>query len=774
MRFMFMLFLVLFFTACGIQSESEYFLDIQSNKNGTVIIHADTDADYYIWKQISGPKVTIEDFNSDTLTINTSTLFTEEDFVFKVTALVDDSTIVVTYHVKIEPPLNSAPLTNNDTVLTQEDTPVSIDVLDNDNDIDGDILTITNLSTPAHGTVRVEDGTIRYSPESNYNGIDSFTYVANDGVLNSNVATVNISITSQNDAPISNNDTLSTQKDTPVSIDVLDNDSDIDGDTLTIKNLSTPAHGTVSIKDNKILYTPQSNYNGTDSFTYVANDGVLNSNTTTVSISISVQNDAPVALNDTASTNEDVAVSIDVLDNDSDIDGDTLTIKNLSTPAHGTLSIKDNEVLYTPESNYNGTDSFTYVANDSKLNSNVATVSITISANKPKCYKAKPSEELNNLFNTNSCVELSGTYELYDNIQINENNLTVKGGTIKIMNHNVITTINANNIKFENVIFDFSDKEFYAVNGVTSPIVINENLHDIGFKNTTFKNLLAMQRGSKTKTQQYALQVSINNVDLVVDHCLFENFRIPSNPSRFSGFVGGIFISTNGMTTPYVSGGKITVSNSIFKNMYTIRDAQFGQENADGIRSYVGAGYNVDPVGTVVEVLNTDFYNISQSSIKLGDTKAIIKGCKTYNDMSYTHNGKAYSQYAVYRSNTTHSFTVENSEAYGNIKNMIAVSGENVSLSGIRDYSEYHGGSTIQLATSKEIPANNVKISDVLVTNSWAGIYFFHASNVEVSNVRSNHELKLRMYDASDITIDDETLSRAKMYQYVDREWFQQ
>src|SRR5439155_10010761 len=169
-----------------------------------------------------------------------------------------------------------APVAVNDAVTMAEDTAVVGNVLTNDTDADaGTTLTAALVASPTHGTVTLAaTGAFTYTPAANYNGSDSFTYKANDGTVNSNVATVTITITAVNDSPVAGNDTATTAEDTATTIAVLANDSDADGDTLTVSLGSQPAHGTAVVNaDQTVTYTPAANYNGGDTFTYSVNDG---------------------------------------------------------------------------------------------------------------------------------------------------------------------------------------------------------------------------------------------------------------------------------------------------------------------------------------------------------------------------------------------------------------------------------------------------------------------------------------------------------------------
>src|SRR5207248_2995406 len=142
----------------------------------------------------------------------------------------------------------------------------------------------------------------------------------------------------------------------------LGNDTDVDGNALTAVLATTTTHGTLTLNANgSFSYAPAANFNGSDSFTYRANDGTADSSPATVTITVTSVNDAPVALPDSFNTSEDVAVSGNVLANDSDVDGNALTAVMLTGTTHGTLALNPNgSFTYTPAANFNGSDSFTY------------------------------------------------------------------------------------------------------------------------------------------------------------------------------------------------------------------------------------------------------------------------------------------------------------------------------------------------------------------------------------------------------------------------------
>lgn len=180
-----------------------------------------------------------------------------------------------------------------------------------------------------------------------------------------------------NQAPTPQNDVATTAEDTPVTIAVVANDTDPDGNTLTLTSVGVASNGSVAISGNSVIYTPKANFHGTDAFNYAVTDGGILASAQ-VTVTVTPVNDAPVAEDDSVTVKENQAKAISVLSNDKDVDGDTLTVQATSAPAHGTAVIgADGKVTYTPTTDYVGTDSFTYVVSDGTLN-DIGTVTITV------------------------------------------------------------------------------------------------------------------------------------------------------------------------------------------------------------------------------------------------------------------------------------------------------------------------------------------------------------------------------------------------------------
>jgi hypothetical protein len=185
--------------------------------------------------------------------------------------------------------VNDPPTADDQSVTTAEDTPLPITLTGSD--IDGDPLTYIVVTQPQHGTLSGGGADWTYTPEADYNGPDGFTFKVNDGTVDSNVATVSITVTPVNDPPVAYDQSVTTPEDTPLPITLTG--SDVDGDPLAYIVVTQPQHGTLSGSGADWTYTPEANYNGPDGFTFKVNDGTVDSNVATVSITVTPVNDPP-------------------------------------------------------------------------------------------------------------------------------------------------------------------------------------------------------------------------------------------------------------------------------------------------------------------------------------------------------------------------------------------------------------------------------------------------------------------------------------------------
>ncbi|MCX7257987.1 MAG: tandem-95 repeat protein, partial [Polaromonas sp.] len=248
-------------------------------------------------------------------------------------------------------------------------------------DVDSSALSARIIAGPVHGSLTVNaDGSFSYQGSKDYFGSDSFTYRINDGELNSEVATVSLSITAVNDAPVAADVAVTTLEDTATIIRLIASDVDSAAAQLQFSIQSQPAHGKLARNaDGSYSYTPVANYNGADSFTYTVTDGALVSNLATVQIAVAAVNDAPVAQDLAATLAEDGFVVLDIAALASDADGDALNLSVGAAQSGSLIRQADGRYRYTPAANFNGSDSFTYTASDGAATA-IGTIRLTITA----------------------------------------------------------------------------------------------------------------------------------------------------------------------------------------------------------------------------------------------------------------------------------------------------------------------------------------------------------------------------------------------------------
>lgn len=309
---------------------------------------------------------------------------------------------------------NDAPVATLDTATSAEETSVTINVLANDSDVDGDTLVVSHVNgvnIAVNGTVALgdgasvrlnADGTLTYFPAVNATGLQSFAYTVTDGLGAATTATVEVSLTQVNDAPVANTDFVTTNEDTAVTFDVRANDTDIDSAARTVTHINgsaIAAGGSVTLGDGGLVgmntdgtltYTPAPNANGARSFSYTISDGDGGSASSTVNLTVNPVNDAPVANADSVTVNEDTSVNFDVRANDTDIDGGSRTVTHINGSAistggqvilsdGGRVVLNSNGTLtYTPAANANGARTFDYTISDGQGGSATSSVNVTV------------------------------------------------------------------------------------------------------------------------------------------------------------------------------------------------------------------------------------------------------------------------------------------------------------------------------------------------------------------------------------------------------------
>lgn len=360
--------------------------NFQPSPLGVLANDSDPDGDPISAQLASGPSHGTLTFNANgTFTYRPDSTWSGTDsFTYRATdgsAFSDPATVTITVN-----PVNDRPVAAADSYTTAEDTPLTVaapGVLGNDSDEEGSPLTAAVLNGPVNGTLTFNaNGSFTYTPRANFNGSDSFTYRASDGNSLSDPATVTISVTPVYDPPIAGNNIYTVTPGTAFTAaapGVLGNDNSPDGRSLTAHLMTGPTKGTLTFNANgSFTYTRDAAATGPDSFTYVANDGISDSNVATVRLNV-----AATGVADGYFTYEDAPLTVPaatgVLSNDSDLDGDSISASLYAYPANGGLTFFGNGAFtYTPRANFNGTDTFSYRPYDGTAYGNITTVSISV------------------------------------------------------------------------------------------------------------------------------------------------------------------------------------------------------------------------------------------------------------------------------------------------------------------------------------------------------------------------------------------------------------
>ena len=348
---------------------------------------ADANGDSLVFTIVQNPEhgALTEPDESGTVTYAPNTDYNGEDeFTFQVSdGLEDSNTAKVSINIAA---VNDPPVTEDQEVTVEENGEVSVTLTGSDPE--GEDLVFSITEDPVSGVLTGEAPDLVYTPSPGFSGNDGFTYVANDGESDSNASRVSITVSPVNDAPSAAGTSVETDEDESVTVALVA--SDPDSDSLTFTITSQPSHGALGeitpldSTSATVEYTPTPNYSGTDSFTFRASDGTANSNEATVDVTINPVNDSPEAIDQ--SLDAPAGRTIEITLTASDPDGDELTFSIVEGPQKGTLgpveraSDTSATVSYRPDSDQSGSDSFTFRATDDSEDSDIATVSIDITA----------------------------------------------------------------------------------------------------------------------------------------------------------------------------------------------------------------------------------------------------------------------------------------------------------------------------------------------------------------------------------------------------------
>ncbi|RLJ37410.1 Ig-like domain-containing protein [Acidovorax sp. 106] len=282
--------------------------------------------------------------------------------------------------------VNRAPTAADDAYQVTQSSSTTFPILANDTDPDqGDTLTLVSVGQPAQGRVRMEGSQVVYIAPANYVGKDSFTYSIRDqqGLTSTGQVAVTVAgtTTPTNRAPVAADDSYQVASGASAAMPVLSNDTDPDeGDTLTLASVTQPTKGSVRLEGQQLMYTAPSNYAGTEQFTYTVKDRQGLSTTARVVVTVTAitnNNHPPVAVADTYWVSGLSPSILTVLGNDSDPDGDALSIVSVTQPAGqtGSVQIIGTQILFTPKAPF-PSDTFTYTISDGKGGQSTAMVKL--------------------------------------------------------------------------------------------------------------------------------------------------------------------------------------------------------------------------------------------------------------------------------------------------------------------------------------------------------------------------------------------------------------
>jgi hypothetical protein len=340
---------------------------------GITLQGSDVEGDSLTFRiQTSPAHGTLSAVSGSTLTYTPAANFNGSDsFAFVASdATLSSAPATVTIHVA---PVNDPPVATSFTVPLNEDTTKAIALVGTD--VDGDALSYTVASQPAHGTLSGTPPNLSYAPAANYNGPDSFTYTVSDGSVTSGPGTVTLQVNPVDDAPVPTSATVMTAEDSPVSFTL--QATDVDDTALSFSVVTPPSDGTLTGTPPNLTYTPASNANGTRSLTFRVSDGQLAANGT-ITLQIMPVNDPPVAHDDFRATDAGTVLTTDVTINDTDIDGDPLTLVSVGAPGHGAAVVVAGKLVYTPDPGFTGVDVFSYTIADPSQATATANVHIGV------------------------------------------------------------------------------------------------------------------------------------------------------------------------------------------------------------------------------------------------------------------------------------------------------------------------------------------------------------------------------------------------------------
>tara|TARA_R110001599_G_scaffold41935_9_gene126572 strand:+ start:39330 stop:50954 length:11625 start_codon:yes stop_codon:yes gene_type:complete len=342
--------------------------------------------------------------------------------------------------------LNQLPVTVSDAFnITEDDTNAAFNVVSNDTDEDSGqtirVASITSVTGNGITTISTDGTSIDYQPAADFFGAETVSFVVSDGAGGTDVGSVTFTIDGTPDAPVAIADQTSVSEDTILTFSALANDVDVDNDTLSIDSVSVDV-GSVSVNgDGDIVYVPPGDFNGPATISYTIADGTGLFASSTVAVNVQNVNDTPIAVGESATIAEDAVLDLNVLSNDSDIDGDVLSVASVSASV-GTVSVGNNgNIVFNPPANYFGPVTISYTVSDGNGGVASASVALTVtSVNDEPIYTPSGTTATIDLINPVN-IEVLSNFNDADRDPISIKSASSQNGSVQINSDGSITFI---------------------------------------------------------------------------------------------------------------------------------------------------------------------------------------------------------------------------------------------------------------------------------------------------------------------------------------------
>lgn len=546
------------------------------------------------------------------------------------------STAFVTINVN---KVSDIPIALDDNYQINEDETLIVDelmgLLGNDIDLDNELLTASIVSSPISGSINLAgNGSFSYLPSKNFNGVDSFTYqITNEGGLSTS-ANVSIIISAVNDAPTAVTDNIMVNEDSTVIFDVLANDSDSEGSNLTLVSAQIQ-NVTTAIINNSLSISPTANFFGTLTGNYTVSDSTGATSLGNIIVTVNPVNDVPVANNDSFNVRENEILNISttqtLLNNDVDVDGDVLSVSTtpITNVNNGVLILNSNGTFtYTPTSNFDGTDTFTYQVTDSKGATSQADVIITvINTVTPNVSPVAVNDSYTiNEGDSLSITNVAGNHLLINDSDFENNALTVNTTPINNVNNGSLVLGNDGSFTYiPSVNFNGTDTFTYEINdgfGGTSQATATITINAINDVPIAIADAYILNEDS-------VLTKQISDVD-----------NLLSNDSDIDGDT----LSVNPVPISSVANGSLSL-NSDGSFSYTPDADYFGADGfiyeiSDGKGGIAQSSVDITilPINDAPSAINQAF-NLDEDKTNGDVVGTILATDKESNNLSYTLTG---------------------------------------------------------------------------------------------------------------------------------------